>query len=185
MTAQVNTRAGRLPYQRGSEWRKWDLHIHTLGTGREDKFTGWPSFLQALKATKDVSVVGVTDYVSIENYDRRRFETAACQDPNRLSAPSFSQRTQRYQRFLGKFQQKTDQRWYIIGAIFAHYTCPITKHRVPRHATNRQGPRCKFAPAHRSHPSRHIATKSITRSHASRSSTSGNHILVPGPESLN
>lgn len=69
MTAQVNTRAGRLPYQRGSEWRKWDLHIHTPGTGREDKFTGWPSFLQALKATKDVSVVGVTDYLSIANYE--------------------------------------------------------------------------------------------------------------------
>jgi len=69
MTAQVNTRAGRLPYERGSEWRKWDLHIHTPGTGREDKFTGWPSFLQALKATKDVSVVGVTDYVSIANYE--------------------------------------------------------------------------------------------------------------------
>ena len=36
MTAQVNTRAGHLPYQRGSEWRKWDLHIHTPGTARED-----------------------------------------------------------------------------------------------------------------------------------------------------
>jgi energy-coupling factor transporter ATP-binding protein EcfA2 len=70
MTAQVKTRAGHLPYQRGSEWRKWDLHVHTPDTAREDGYTGWPSFLQALKTTKDVSVVGVTDYVSIANYEQ-------------------------------------------------------------------------------------------------------------------
>ena len=70
MTAQVKTRAGHLPYQRGSEWRKWDLHVHTPDTAREDGYTGWPSFLQALKSTKDVSVVGVTDYVSIANYEQ-------------------------------------------------------------------------------------------------------------------
>jgi predicted metal-dependent phosphoesterase TrpH len=70
MTNQVSTRGGHLPYQRGSEWRRWDLHIHTPGTALEDKFTGWPSFLQSLKATKEVSVVGVTDYVSIAKYEQ-------------------------------------------------------------------------------------------------------------------
>ena len=39
MTAEVKARSGYSPYQRGSEWRKWDLHIHTPGTAREDKYT--------------------------------------------------------------------------------------------------------------------------------------------------
>jgi predicted metal-dependent phosphoesterase TrpH len=70
MAALSNTVAADSPYPRGSEWRKWDLHVHTPGTGREDKYTGWPAFLQALKAEKDVSVLGVTDYVSIANYEQ-------------------------------------------------------------------------------------------------------------------
>ncbi len=27
-------------YKRGSEWRKWDLHIHTPGTKKNDQFEG-------------------------------------------------------------------------------------------------------------------------------------------------
>lgn len=68
MTAQA--RSGGSAYQRGSEWRKWDLHVHTPGTAHEDRFTGWPDFLQVLKATEDVSVVGITDYLSIANYEQ-------------------------------------------------------------------------------------------------------------------
>jgi ABC-type lipoprotein export system ATPase subunit len=56
-------------YQRGSEWRKWDLHVHTPGTALEDKYTGWPDFLRALKSEKDVAVLGVTDYLSIAHYE--------------------------------------------------------------------------------------------------------------------
>ena len=25
-------------YERGSEWRKWDLHVHTKGTNKSDQF---------------------------------------------------------------------------------------------------------------------------------------------------
>lgn len=69
MTARAKAGAGYSPYQRGSEWRKWDLHIHTPGTAREDNYSSWAEFLQALKATKDVSVAGITDYLSISNYE--------------------------------------------------------------------------------------------------------------------
>jgi predicted metal-dependent phosphoesterase TrpH len=69
MAAQSTTVEIGLPYKRGSEWRKWDLHVHTPGTGCEDKYKSWDDFLQALRAEKDVSVVGVTDYLSIANYE--------------------------------------------------------------------------------------------------------------------
>ena len=38
-------------YSRGSEWRIWDLHIHTPGTKKNDQFTGsnldekWANYL--------------------------------------------------------------------------------------------------------------------------------------------
>jgi hypothetical protein len=27
-------------YTKGSRWRRWDLHIHTPGTKKNDQFTG-------------------------------------------------------------------------------------------------------------------------------------------------
>ena len=27
-------------FPRGSEWRRWDLHIHTPGTAKNDNFSG-------------------------------------------------------------------------------------------------------------------------------------------------
>jgi ABC-type lipoprotein export system ATPase subunit len=55
-------------YARGSEWRRWDLHVHTPGTALEDKFSSWDEFLARLRYEKDVVVMGVTDYLSIKNY---------------------------------------------------------------------------------------------------------------------
>lgn len=58
-------------YPRGSEWRKWDLHIHTPGTAKNDHFPtdiNWGEYLDALESHTDIAVLGVTDYFSIENY---------------------------------------------------------------------------------------------------------------------
>ena len=62
-------------YERGSEWRKWDLHIHTKGTKKTDNFTStdFDSFCIAMfkKALEnDIAVVGITDYFNIENYKK-------------------------------------------------------------------------------------------------------------------
>lgn len=60
-------------YNKGSEWRKWDLHIHTPysihqnygGTGQFDKF------IDALeRLPKDVKVIGITDYYFIDGYEK-------------------------------------------------------------------------------------------------------------------
>jgi predicted metal-dependent phosphoesterase TrpH len=61
-------------FPRGSEWRKWDLHIHSplsilnnhypkLPDGKPD----WPNFLDRLERT-DITVIGITDYFTIEGY---------------------------------------------------------------------------------------------------------------------
>ena len=58
---------------RGSEWRRWDLHVHTKNTNKNDQFQSedFESFCKVLfeKAIENqVCVIGVTDYFSIDNY---------------------------------------------------------------------------------------------------------------------
>lgn len=64
-------------YPKGSEWRKWDLHIHAPSKytcAKHDRFTGnnleekQTQFIQELKTITDVPVLGITDYFSLEGY---------------------------------------------------------------------------------------------------------------------
>ncbi|MBQ0089846.1 MAG: DNA repair protein [Prevotellaceae bacterium] len=56
---------------RGSEWRKWDLHVHTPETAKNNQFgnadEAWPLFIEKLEAS-DIDVFGITDYFSMDNY---------------------------------------------------------------------------------------------------------------------
>lgn len=58
---------------RGSEWRKWDLHVHTPLTKLNNKYSlskggdVWSEFCDKVEHS-DVQVFGITDYFSIENY---------------------------------------------------------------------------------------------------------------------
>lgn len=60
---------------RGSEWGRWDLHVHTKGTVKNDKF-GNISFedycIQLFKKAieRNIKAIGITDYFSIENYKK-------------------------------------------------------------------------------------------------------------------
>ena len=68
-------------YERGSEWRRWDLHIHTPGTKKNDQYIGsnleekWNNFYQSVNdyvgdgsnPLKNIAVIGITDYLSIDN----------------------------------------------------------------------------------------------------------------------
>lgn len=62
-------------YSRGSEWRKWDLHIHTPETKKNDQFEGstpeekWEKYVDAINnSLENIAVVGITDYYCIDNY---------------------------------------------------------------------------------------------------------------------
>lgn len=64
-------------FKRGSEWRKWDLHIHTKGTNKNDNFTSsnFDAFCIAMfkKALeKDIKAIGITDYFDMKNFEKVR-----------------------------------------------------------------------------------------------------------------
>lgn len=57
----------------GSEWRRWDLHIHTKGTNKNDCYTcanmeAYCELLFKKAIEKEVWAIGITDYFSIERY---------------------------------------------------------------------------------------------------------------------
>lgn len=60
---------------RGSEWRIWDLHVHTPASikqhyGPNDEET-WERFVSDLEALNpDISVIGVNDYLFLDGYKR-------------------------------------------------------------------------------------------------------------------
>jgi ABC-type lipoprotein export system ATPase subunit len=52
-------------YPRGSEWRKWDLHVHSPAS---EGFKGdWPGFVIQL-GNSDCDVIGINDYFSVAGY---------------------------------------------------------------------------------------------------------------------
>lgn len=65
---------------RGSVMRKWDLHVHTpdsfehqytfASTDEREKYKGniWDKFVAELESIQDVSVLGITDYFSVDGY---------------------------------------------------------------------------------------------------------------------
>lgn len=67
---------------RGSIWRKWDLHIHTpasfyhefkfLNEEEKEQYQGdiWEKYITELEKVSDISVIGITDYFSIEGYKK-------------------------------------------------------------------------------------------------------------------
>lgn len=61
---------------RGSLWRRWDPHIHTPGTVLNDQYGGadpWEDFLARVEASDPpIEALGITDYFSIEPYEKVR-----------------------------------------------------------------------------------------------------------------
>ena len=61
---------------RGSEWHRWDPHIHAPGTVLSDQYPkadGWEQYLNALEtASPPLKAIGVTDYCVTRSYERLR-----------------------------------------------------------------------------------------------------------------
>lgn len=59
---------------RGSEWRRWEPHIHAPGTVMNNQFTGataWEDYLSALEvAAPVIEALAVTDYYVTETYQQ-------------------------------------------------------------------------------------------------------------------
>lgn len=63
-------------HDRGSEWAKWDLHIHTpfshtseyIGTTEDEK---WENFIRGLEELPiDIKVIGINDYLFLDGYKK-------------------------------------------------------------------------------------------------------------------
>lgn len=62
--------------ERGSEWRRWDLHVHTPSSfynnydiTEEESYTDiWDKYIDFLNNVRGISTIGITDYFSIEGY---------------------------------------------------------------------------------------------------------------------
>ncbi len=59
---------------RGSEWRRWEPHIHSPGTVLNDQFGGgtpWDTYLNSLETvTPKIEALAVTDYYLTETYEQ-------------------------------------------------------------------------------------------------------------------
>lgn len=59
---------------RGSEWRRWEPHIHAPGTVMNNQFSGpnaWDDYLNALEqATPLIEAIAVTDYYITDTYQK-------------------------------------------------------------------------------------------------------------------
>ena len=63
-------------YPRGSEWRKWDLQVHSpfsaLNNGFGQDFEEYAKGLFKEALEKNIAAIGVSDYFSIEGYKQLR-----------------------------------------------------------------------------------------------------------------
>ena len=62
-------------WPRGSEWRRWDLHVHTPESRLGSPFGGlsWEQYVTALDqaaTAAKISVIGVTDYMTLDGYEK-------------------------------------------------------------------------------------------------------------------
>lgn len=61
-------------FSTGSNWNKWDLHLHSPSTALNNQFAGdtieekWDKYIKKISELKDIKVLGITDYFSIEGY---------------------------------------------------------------------------------------------------------------------
>lgn len=63
---------------RGSEWHKWDLHVHTPESGMANGYQcTWDEYVQALFKTaiaNGIVALGITDYFTIDGYKKLKTE---------------------------------------------------------------------------------------------------------------
>src|SRR5690606_13893551 len=67
---------GESMISRGSEWRRWDPHVHTPGTVLNDQYGGpdpWEAFLHTIENTSPkIEAIAATDYYVTDSYEELR-----------------------------------------------------------------------------------------------------------------
>lgn len=121
---------------RGSEWRRWDLHVHTPETVKNNQYIGtttaekWDNFYKAIDdyigdgsdPVKNIAVIGITDYLSIENYlkvkkENRLPKTVKLILPNvelRIMPPSRNEPVNMHCIFNPEFVYNLEDRFFLV-----------------------------------------------------------------------
>lgn len=59
---------------KGSEWQKWDLHVHSPESGMANEFGGdWDKYVQSLfkrAIENNIVAIGITDYFTVDGYKK-------------------------------------------------------------------------------------------------------------------
>lgn len=81
-TPQLPIKIAPTRWPRGSEWRRWDLHVHTPESRLGSSFSGstWEQYVTAVEtaaAESKISVIGVTDYMTLDGYEKLLAEKTA------------------------------------------------------------------------------------------------------------
>lgn len=65
-------------YKKGSEWRKWDLHVHTPESVLNNEFgADWDVYVTELftrALENNIAAIGITDYFTIDGYKKLKTE---------------------------------------------------------------------------------------------------------------
>lgn len=62
-------------YPKGSEWRKWDLHVHTPASLKSHYGGDWDRFISELEnLPSDFAVIGINDYMFLDGYKKLKDE---------------------------------------------------------------------------------------------------------------
>lgn len=92
-------------YPRGSEWRKWDLHVHTPASDG----TGTPEEIVNKAIEKGLSVIAITDHHSVDYIDQVK-EAAKTKDLAVISGIEFrSEYGSKSVHFIGYFPDKFEK----------------------------------------------------------------------------
>ena len=74
MAPQTTTALPHPPLLVGSEWRRWDLHIHSPLSALNNQFPSkngepdWDAYIESIELLDDIVAVGITDYFAIDGY---------------------------------------------------------------------------------------------------------------------
>lgn len=74
-TPQIPIKIASSRWPRGSEWRRWDLHVHTPESRLGSPFGGltWDQYVTEIETAAvaaKISVIGVTDYMALDGYEK-------------------------------------------------------------------------------------------------------------------
>jgi hypothetical protein len=114
-------------YPRGSEWRRWDLHIHSPLSILNNQFPhlpdgtpDWELYIKRIEEL-DVAVVGVTDYFTIDGYRALKDAQAKGRLPGVVLLPNIEFRLD---KFVASKKDGEQQRRINFHVLFAEDVKP-------------------------------------------------------------